>query len=754
MTQNGVSQGQPRRSVEVSRASQDVQDDYAHARIDEKTETVKPETYASSKVDPEASRGSLEDVVVEKDERTLSSSSPCLATVAINTNPANDTFMVSNSPLKFIQQKSRLTGRQSFISVSQNELRNSLLPLIGYLELANAGDFAANVFNTIPVPTFAAALMGVGGCVALCFSVVAIWDARLSARNIKVLKRERRALLSLRRLIQRILTTQLAPSSSQHPSSASNNDDDDDEKSSPRPSIPSDNLAVSVYLDVNTFETRTELVDRLLMDVTMGFGALLVGVGTLMAIGGANPRVFRASNLLSGYIGNGPAALYGLLRTIWSTYVYIRTTRHQRAVRRKVTVTLTPEVGTALDQRYAWVKLYAFLSGPTSLVAGAASLVTATRWWGYTMLAPCIVLSWVCNTMYRTRIGYTRPILAIPALGDEEGAPSCYRRTRQSDAAVDGLGLSKMNEQMLSNELNEVVTMRKSFEFAKKHAKAASKKNTGNRTTGTRTSTSTIPAEGNATRTAVSAAVPSVAASPSSELTFKILTKLNLVEPLFLGHVNNLLSMSPVSPSSGSSSPGTGDEERRARTALVGFLGAAASSSVDSTLITESRISPSPSPLQPRSPPFLEREPEPGTTLNSRSATATATVKTKANNLSNNNNNSSSSSSSSSGSSGSSGSNDGDHKEDENIITPPGGTSTSTDLDTGTITIHDPHSLLASTLLFQGSQWPQNPRDQHHHQTQEFLNLANSTITTHGLVFAKYRERYTIEFLGSLLHRQ
>jgi hypothetical protein len=46
----------------------------------------------------------------------------------------------------------------------------------------------------------------------------------------------------------------------------------------------------------------TELVDLIGMDIVMGFGAVLVGIGTCMAIGGANPGVFPASDLMSGYI--------------------------------------------------------------------------------------------------------------------------------------------------------------------------------------------------------------------------------------------------------------------------------------------------------------------------------------------------------------------------------------------------------------------------------------------------------------------
>jgi hypothetical protein len=60
------------------------------------------------------------------------------------------------------------------------------------------------------------------------------------------------------------------------------------------------------------------VVDRIGMDVLVGFGAAVVGIGTIMAIGGANNHVHSASNLLSGYIGIAPGTFYELANTAWS----------------------------------------------------------------------------------------------------------------------------------------------------------------------------------------------------------------------------------------------------------------------------------------------------------------------------------------------------------------------------------------------------------------------------------------------------
>jgi hypothetical protein len=58
-------------------------------------------------------------------------------------------------PTTFVCQKNGWTPK------GQRRLMNSLLAGVGLLELGNAGDFAANVWNQIPVPHFA---MGLSKC--------------------------------------------------------------------------------------------------------------------------------------------------------------------------------------------------------------------------------------------------------------------------------------------------------------------------------------------------------------------------------------------------------------------------------------------------------------------------------------------------------------------------------------------------------------------------------------------------------------
>jgi len=158
-------------------------------------------------------------------------------------------------------------------------------------------------------------------------------------------------------------------------------------------------------LAVNFREIGTELVDRVGMDILMGFGAVIVGTGTLMAIGGADPTIFQASNLMSGYIGNTPAALYGFVNAIWSIYIWRRARRHGIAGAKKLRA---DTVERRLKPRIRRVQIHAAINGVTGLVAGIASLITATMWWGYVILIPCIILSIYCNYFWRNRIGYER----------------------------------------------------------------------------------------------------------------------------------------------------------------------------------------------------------------------------------------------------------------------------------------------------------------------------------------------------------
>ncbi|KAI9044500.1 uncharacterized protein KD926_000411 [Aspergillus affinis] len=263
--------------------------------------------------------------------------------------------------------------------------RNSLLASTGYLEFANAGDFAANVWNQIPVPRHAMILMAIGGPLALMMAAVAVRDGFLSWQNVRVLRSERQYLKSLR---HHCLTA----------SSASTADTD------------LVNL-IDIRLGVGFRELGTEFIDRIAMDIFLGIGALLVGTGALMAIWGANPRVFHASNLLSGFVGNAFAAAFGLINAIWSAYLVWRFQRHVDAV------TSSPAVATFRDRlklRFRRFQWHAVISGTTGLIAGAASMVTARMWWGYVVLIPCMVLQVGCNRFWRVQLGYDRP-LASPA---------------------------------------------------------------------------------------------------------------------------------------------------------------------------------------------------------------------------------------------------------------------------------------------------------------------------------------------------
>jgi hypothetical protein len=171
--------------------------------------------------------------------------------------------------------------RTRYVPIPEQKLRNNLSPSVGFLEFANATDFAANVWNMIPVSTYAAVLMGLGGSIAIILSFFALKDGILCWRNVRLLRKERAQLLGSKQ---------------------------DEEKAEKTP----DDRSLDIRLEVNRREFGQEMVDRYLMDVFMGFSSLVVGVGTLMAIGGANPHVYRASNLLSGYIGNSPSSLWGI----------------------------------------------------------------------------------------------------------------------------------------------------------------------------------------------------------------------------------------------------------------------------------------------------------------------------------------------------------------------------------------------------------------------------------------------------------
>ncbi|KAK0639627.1 hypothetical protein B0T16DRAFT_313441, partial [Cercophora newfieldiana] len=255
------------------------------------------------------------------------------------------------------------------------KLRNNLLPAIGFIELANAGDFPANLWNQSPLPRYAVILMAFGGTLALSMLPFVVMDAVLSWRNVLCLHDERICLRQRRREVEETKDDNLA-------------------------------VAVDCLLGVNFREQGTEWVDRFGMDTIMGLGAFVVGVGTYMAIGGADPRVHLASDLLTGYIGNSPCALYGLMNLAWSIFVWLRASKHTRAPQ----LIPSTDVKKLLENRATEFKMHSLMSGMTGMVAGCASLLTYTYWQAYVVLAACLVFSVILNFFWRHRLGYHRPI--------------------------------------------------------------------------------------------------------------------------------------------------------------------------------------------------------------------------------------------------------------------------------------------------------------------------------------------------------
>lgn len=301
------------------------------------------------------------------------------------------------------------TRRGRFKPNKQTKLRNSLLGAVGFLEAANACDFAANVWNQTPVPRHVLVLMALGGTAALGMIYFCIKDGRLSLANLRALREERRYLKTQRPLY-----------------------------------LDNPNMlrTIDCFLDMNTRESGTELVDRIGSDTLLGISAFMVGVGTYMAMDGNHDSAnYYASNLLTGYIGNTFPAIFGVTNLLWSSYVFVRAKKQQAAALNYVKG--STRISSMLRNRTSSIQFHAALNGITGIVAGVAALITATQWWAYIVLVPCIITSGTVNIFWRKRVGYERPfVLGQISSIDEDTvfealryANDCHRRVLRVKAS-------------------------------------------------------------------------------------------------------------------------------------------------------------------------------------------------------------------------------------------------------------------------------------------------------------------------------
>lgn len=233
--------------------------------------------------------------------------------------------------------------------------------------------------------------MAIGGAGALAILYFATIDAHLSWYNVRLLLRERR---SLRAQFQNDVVAAAAAAPNCHVE-----------------------RELRAHLDINFRELGGELVDRIGMDAVLGLGALLVGVGTLVAIDGANQRAYEASNLLTGYIGNVPPALFGLANAAWCVYAWRRAHHHAHCA---PTATLNSvwgervNVAEMLKLHTQRVKTHSAINGIYGIIGGVGSLMTADAnnnrhmVWGYAVLIPCVIGAVFSNYFWRTLIGYDR----------------------------------------------------------------------------------------------------------------------------------------------------------------------------------------------------------------------------------------------------------------------------------------------------------------------------------------------------------
>ncbi len=252
------------------------------------------------------------------------------------------------------------------------KLRNNILYFLGLIELVNILDFPANVWSDDP-PLGLDWVLGIAGVAVFSTIVIVIWDACLSNTNLRCLTSEWDFF-----------------------------DSDCNERE--------DKLrrTARTFRHLNRREIGVERVDRIAMEILTGLGAVMVAVGCWVGIKGAEDSVlFVVSDVLTGYAGNFPCCLYGLVNLGWSSYMLARSFRQE-----KCTISAAPKGSTLqkLISERAWAtRWHSCMSLVASVVSSVFSMLTYTKWWAYPVLAACSFLSLWVNIYFRWYVGYDRP---------------------------------------------------------------------------------------------------------------------------------------------------------------------------------------------------------------------------------------------------------------------------------------------------------------------------------------------------------
>ncbi|KAK6081099.1 integral membrane protein [Seiridium cupressi] len=246
-------------------------------------------------------------------------------------------------------------GRRGWALTEGWRLENNPIMGVGLLEPANAGDFAANIWNDVPVPLHAVILMAIGGTVAGVLCTFAFADSIRAWHNMQFLRRQAAELQA--------------------------------QKKDAQPRQP----GRETIDKLTKRELRTEIVNRWSMDILMGVGSVLISIGTFMAIGGADHTVFFAAE---------------------------KSLQGQPAL-------------AAIRKRCFNVQLYSIVNGTSTVLGGVGSMLTPTWWWGYVILLPVIIASFLCNLWWRRKVGYDRPDINSASITSPENLMDELRVARR-----------------------------------------------------------------------------------------------------------------------------------------------------------------------------------------------------------------------------------------------------------------------------------------------------------------------------------
>ena len=280
-------------------------------------------------------------------------------------------------------------------------------------ELDSYGDIGSTPLFPTPLSPLALTLLPVGGAACLLFGArPALQDVASGLRNLRALRDEKKRLLLRQHAVRAGVRARQAGASGPQAT-----------RNTPMLDLRRELMTLNTRLAICSAEQHSERTDRVISGALVAPGTIITAVGNFVTPGflvaASNSGAALTADLLTGFVGNAPIALYSVVNAAYNArkarIAHRRLHHLQRFCLHEIWHDLHIDVDAMLQRRQQMIRNNAICKSISAIGIGVGGVLTAINPIGYAVLLPFAVGRATCEYLAHKKLGYSRRIYTGPS---------------------------------------------------------------------------------------------------------------------------------------------------------------------------------------------------------------------------------------------------------------------------------------------------------------------------------------------------